>query len=43
MQNNYDKLLEKVKGLEKLIHSKVDCEMYDEEINNIKNMIATLS
>lgn len=26
-----------------MIHNKVDCELFDEEIHNFKSMIATLS
>lgn len=33
---------EKIKDLEKLIHTKVDCELFDEEMNNLKNLLAAV-
>ena len=39
----FQQIEHKLGELERVLHTKVDCELYDEEILNIKNMIAALN
>ena len=39
----FEELEEKVAEVDRFLHTKVDCEIFDEEMHNIKNMLAALN